>query len=170
MRTLRTTGLTLAALLISTGIGLTQPLFTDSLPKEEFAQRRAKLMARIGDGIAVIEGAAETGNSLKFRQNNQFYYLTGVEVPRAILLVDGRTRRSTLFLPPGNGRKEATGGRVLVPGEEAVGLPGIEGVEVRDAFEAGLKTAGQGKRVAYLPFRPEVLGGASVSDPRQRWE
>jgi Xaa-Pro aminopeptidase len=170
MRTLRTTRLTLAALLIGAGTGLTQPLFTDSLPKEEFAQRRAKLMARIGDGIAVIEGAAETGNSLKFRQNNQFYYLTGVEVPRAILLVDGRTRRSTLFLPPRNERKEATEGPVLVPGEEAVRLTGIEAVEVRDAFEAALKTAAQDKRVAYVPFRPEVVGGASVSDPRQRWE
>src|SRR5215468_9845478 len=112
MRTPRTTGLTLAALLIGAGIGLNQPLFTDSLPKEEFAEHRAKLMAKIGDGIAVIEGAAETGNSLKFRQNNQFYYLTGVEVPRAILLIDGRTKRSTLFLAPRNERKEQTEGPV----------------------------------------------------------
>jgi Xaa-Pro aminopeptidase len=170
MRIPRTTGLTLAALLIGAGIGLAQPLFTESLPKEEFAQRRAALMAKIGEGIAVIEGAAETGNSLKFRQNNQFYYLTGVEVPRAILLVDGRTRRSTLFLPPRNERKEATEGPVLVPGEEAVRLTGIEAVEVRDGFEAALKNAAQAKRAAFVPFRPEVLGGASVSDPRQRWE
>jgi hypothetical protein len=61
MRMLRTKGgLTLAALLIGVGCSLAQPLFTDSLPKEEFAARRSALMARIGEGIAIIEGAAET--------------------------------------------------------------------------------------------------------------
>lgn len=170
MRTLRTMALTAAVLLIGAGLGLAQPLFTDSLPKEEFAERRAKLMAKIGDGIAVIQGAAETGNSLKFRQNNQFYYLTGVEVPRALLLIDGRTKRSTLFIPARNARKEATEGPVLVPGDEAARLTGLEAVEVRDSFEASLRAAAQDKRAAYLPFRPEVLGGASVSDPWQRWQ
>ena len=76
-----------------------QPLFTDALPKEEFAARRAKVMAAIGDGVAIIQGAAETGTSLKFRQNNQFFYLTGVEVPRAILLIDGRAKRSAVPVP-----------------------------------------------------------------------
>ena len=96
--------LVVAALLISAGFASAQPLFTDALPKEEFAERRTKLFEKIGDGIAIIQGTAETGNALKFRQNNQFYYLTGVEVPRAILLMDGRTKRSTLFLPPSSSR------------------------------------------------------------------
>ena len=146
-----------------------QALFTDSLPKQEFAERRAKLMEKIGDGIAIIQGTAETGNALKFRQNNQFYYLTGVEVPRAILLVDGKTKRSTLFLPPRDERKERSEGPVLTPGPEAVQLTGMDAVEVRDGFEAALKQAAATPRAAYLPFRPEVLGGASVSDPRARW-
>ena len=169
MRT-RITGLILVVVLTGVSHGLAQPLFTDALPKEEFAARRSALMAKIGEGIAVIEGAAETGNSLKFRQNNQFFYLTGVEVPRAILLVDGRTKRSTLFLPARNERKEMIEGPVLVPGEEAARLAGIETVDVREAFEAALKSAAESRRAAYVPFRPEVLGGASVSDPRQRWE
>ena len=103
-----------------------QSLFTDSLPKEEFAERRAKLMEKIGDGVAIIQGTAETGNSLKFRQANQFFYLTGVEVPRAILLVDGLTKRSMLFLPPRNERLERSEGPVLVPGPEAVQLTGMD--------------------------------------------
>ena len=146
-----------------------QTLFTDSLPKEEFASRRAKLMEKIGDGIAIIQGTAETGNSLKFRQANQFYYLTGVEVPRAILLIDGLTRRSMLFLPPRNERQERSEGPVLVPGPEAVQLSGMDTVEARDAFEAALTKAGSTARTAFMPFRPEVLGGASVSDPRGKW-
>ena len=90
-------------------------------------------MEKIGDGIAIIQGTAETGNALKFRQNNQFYYLTGVEVPRAILLVDGKTKKSMLFLPPRDERKERSEGPVLVPGPEAVQLTGMDAVEVREA-------------------------------------
>ena len=73
-------------------------------------------MQQIGDGIAIVQGTTETANTLKFRQNNQFFYLTGVEVPRAILLIDGRAKTSTLFLAARNERKEATEGPVLVPG------------------------------------------------------
>jgi Xaa-Pro aminopeptidase len=159
----------LGFLLLTAGSVSAQPLFTDSLPKQEFAERRAKLMEKIGDGVAIIQGTAETGNALKFRQNNQFYYLTGVEVPRAILLVDGKTRRSTLFLPPRDERKERSEGPVLTPGPEAAQLTGMDAVDVRDGFEGALKQAAASPRAAYLPFRPEVLGGASVSDPRGRW-
>ena len=130
-----------AALVLGAPGAFAQPLFTDSLPKEEFAERRAKLMQKIGDGIAIIQGTAETGNALKFRQNNQFYYLTGVEVPRAILLVDGRVKRSMLFLPPRDERKERSEGPVLVPGPDAVRLTGVDAVEARDAFEQALKAA-----------------------------
>ena len=161
--------LVVVAVMVSVLSALAQPLFTDSLPKEEFAERRAKLMQKIGDGLAIIQGTAETGNALKFRQNNQFYYLTGVEVPRAILLVDGRTKKSTLFLPPRDERKERSEGPVLVPGPEAVKLTGMDAVEARETFEAALTAAASLKRAAYLPLRPEVLGGASVSDPRARW-
>jgi Xaa-Pro aminopeptidase len=81
-------------------------------------------MQEIGDGIAIIQGTAETGNALKFRQSNQFYYLTGVEVPRAILLVNGRVKRSMLFLPPRDERKERSEGPVLVPGAKRCGSRG----------------------------------------------
>jgi len=159
----------IGCLLLAATSASAQALFTDSLPKEEFAERRARLMEKIGDGVAIIQGTAETGNSLKFRQNNQFYYLTGVEVPRAILLVDGKTKRSALFLPPRNEGRERSEGPILAPGPEAVGLTGIDSVEPRDAFEAALKAAASVARKGYMPFRPEVLGGASVSDPRGRW-
>jgi Xaa-Pro aminopeptidase len=166
---MKRTPLLAVLLLLVSSVASAQPIFTDSLPKEEFAERRARLMEKIGDGVAIIQGTAETGNSLKFRQNNQFFYLTGVEVPRAILLVDGKTKRSALFLPPRNESKERTEGPVLVPGPEAVQLTGIETVEARDQFAAALKAAAAVPRKAFLPYRPEVLGGASVSDPRGRW-
>ena len=56
-----------------------------------------------------------------------------------------------------------------MPGPEAVQLTGMDAVDAREAFDAALKAASSIKRTAYLPLRPEVLGGASVSDPRARW-
>ena len=47
------------------------------------------------------------------RQHNTFYYLSGIETPGAYLLLDGRTRRVTIYLPARNPRLEAAEGRVL---------------------------------------------------------
>ena len=43
-------------LLVTSAASAQPPLFTDSLPKEEFAMRRARIMEKIGDGIAIIHG------------------------------------------------------------------------------------------------------------------
>ena len=131
-----------------------QALFTDALPKEEFASRRARVMAQIGDGIVIVQGATETTAYEKFRQSNQFFYLTGVEVPRAILTIDGRTKVSTLYLLPRNERMERSEGPVLTPGSEAVGLTGIEQVLPRERFAEVIKALAN--RVVYTPFRGET--------------
>ena len=130
------------------------PLFTDSMPKEEFAERRARLMERIGDGVAVMLGATEDAAYVKFRQNNQFFYLTGVESPRAIVMIDGRAKATTLYLAPRNERAERSEGPLLAPGEEAVKLTGITRVVDRAEFTADIKKLGEEARVLYTPFRP----------------
>jgi Xaa-Pro aminopeptidase len=137
------------------------PLFTDAFPQDEFAGRRARVMESVGDGAVVIQGAAEYPGYIKFRQNNQFFYLTGVEVPRAILVIDGRTKTSTLYLQPRDERRESSEGPVLVPGEEAARLTGIEVVLSRAAFGQTLFRLGQEGRVLYTPFRPEALHAAT---------
>jgi Xaa-Pro aminopeptidase len=138
-----------------------QPLFTDALPKEEFAARRARLMEQIGDGVAIIQGAADSPAYVKFRQSNQFFYLCGVEVPRAILVIDGRDKRSLLFVAPRNERQERSEGPVLVPGAEAAAMTGIELVLAREQFAATLVTIGQQARAVYTPFRPETQGAGT---------
>src|SRR5919112_5286295 len=75
------------------------PLFSTALPKEEFAARRARVFDRIGDAVAVLQGATETSSYEKFRQANQFYYLTGVPTPRPNVVLDGKTPTITLDLP-----------------------------------------------------------------------
>ena len=135
--------------------------FATSLPAEEFAARRAKVLDAIGDGVAVLQGAAEYPAFVRFRQNSQFYYLTGVEVPRALLLLDGRARAATLFLPPRDRTLEQSEGPVLVPGDEAARLTGIPRVLARGAFGDALASAAGAGRRLYVPHRPESLGAAT---------
>ena len=119
MRTRTQSIVLLLALLVTPAARGQAPLFTGALPKDEFAARRDKVFAAIGDGVAVLEGATEYPAYVRFRQNNQVFYLTGVEVPRAIVLLDGRAKQTTLFLQPRNEGAERMEGPVLVPGDDA---------------------------------------------------
>jgi Xaa-Pro aminopeptidase len=142
-----------------------QPVLAGPLTTAEFATRRAHVMTGIGDGIAVIQGTTERPGEQPLRQSNQFFYLTGVIEPRAILVIDGRARRSTLYLTPRNVRREQLMfGPALAPNDSAVVATGIEAVVARDSVAAALTAAGAEGRAIYTPFRPEVLGSASSSD------
>ena len=66
------------------------PLFTKDFPAEEFAQRRTRILDAIGpNAIALLQGAASPLAYVRFRQSNEFYYLSGIEIPHAYLLIDG---------------------------------------------------------------------------------
>lgn len=91
-----------------------RPLFPEEFTREEFTQRREAIYAAIGPAAAaLVQGASGAHSSTRFRQSNEFYYLTGVETPNAYLLLDGRQRRATLYLPARLPDREATDGRVL---------------------------------------------------------
>src|SRR5262245_36512882 len=141
-----------------------QPVFTDIFPPEEFAARRAKVMAQIGDGVAILQGATERPGEQPQRQNNQFFYLTGVIEPREILVIDGKAKRSTLYLYGGAERRERMFGSAMIPGEAAATATGIEAVRPRDDFAKAVEAFAREGRSLYTPFRPEVLGNASASD------
>ena len=105
-----------------------QPVFTDIFPPEEFAARRVKVMEQIGDGVAILQGTTERPGEQPFRQSNQFYYLCGVPEPRAILVVDGKTKRSTLYLYGGADRRDRMFGSAMVPDEAAAKATGLDAV------------------------------------------
>lgn len=143
-----------------------QPVIGRVFSASEFAARRAAVMRSIGDGVAIVQGTTERPGEQPLRQNNEFYYLTGVIEPRAILVIDGRTHRSMLFLAPTNERREKSMfGPSLIPGDSAAHDTGIESVVPRDQFVTVLAAAGRDGRIIYTPFRPEVLGSASSIDP-----
>jgi Xaa-Pro aminopeptidase len=90
------------------------PYYQSHFPPEEFKASWQKLFAQIGDrAVAIVQGAPLTNGFTLPRQSNEFYYLSGIETPGAYLLLDGRTRKATLYLPPRNERLERNEGKVL---------------------------------------------------------
>jgi Xaa-Pro aminopeptidase len=138
-----------------------KPLFTTTFSKEEFRSRRARIMQDIGDGVAIVAGATEPAAYTKFQQGKQFFYLSGVEVPRAILLIDGRTKTSTIFLAARNSASDRSEGPLLAPNAEAEALTGIEHAVDRELFDAAVKAIAAEGRSIYFPFRSESLGAAA---------
>ena len=108
--------------------------FTDAFPPEEFAARRAKVMTSIGDGVAILQGTTERRGESPLRQSNQFFYLTGVVEPRAFLVIDGRARKSTLFLVPRTPQRERAIGPYLDVGDSSAKATGLDAVLPRDSF------------------------------------
>jgi Xaa-Pro aminopeptidase len=141
-----------------------QPVFTDIFPSAEFAARRAAVMKQIGDGVAILQGTTERPGEQPLRQSNQFFYLCGVNEPRAILVIDGKAKRSTLYLFGGAERRARMFGSAMVPGEAAVKATGLEAVRPREDFAEAVASFAREGRTIYTPFRPEVLGNASSSD------
>ena len=52
------------------------PLVQKEFTKDEFKQRHAKLFKEIGPHIAIIRGAPTPVGYSRFRQYNEFYYLS----------------------------------------------------------------------------------------------
>jgi Xaa-Pro aminopeptidase len=142
-----------------------QPVVTNVFPPEEYAARRAKVMTAIGDAVAVLQGTTERPGEQPLRQSNQFHYLSGVVSPRALLVIDGRSKRATLYLEPETERRvKVMFGPLLEPGDSAARATGMDAVLPRDDFAKTMEEFARGGRTIYTPFRPEVLGSASSGD------
>lgn len=66
---------------------------------EEFSARRQRLAGVLQRGTLVMFGATSPAPGLRFRQDNDFFYLTGNESLNAALVMDGATGEAHLFLP-----------------------------------------------------------------------
>jgi Xaa-Pro aminopeptidase len=105
--------------------------FQKDFTADELAGRRRRAMQAMGGaGVAVLAGATQVPGFDPVRQSNDFYYLSGVEVPHAYLTMDAAAGRSVLYLPPRNERHEETDGPSLSDedGEFVRGRTGIEEV------------------------------------------
>jgi len=134
------------------------PLFTNDFPPQEFAARREKIYDAIGDGMALLQGAPSPPGYTRFRQSNEFYYVCGIEVPHAYLLMDGAARRASLYLLHRNESRERSEGKLL-SAEDVDLIKSLSGVEAVYPIEMlaehlGRSQRGRGSRVMYTPLQP----------------
>ncbi|MGH9721729.1 MAG: aminopeptidase P N-terminal domain-containing protein, partial [Bryobacteraceae bacterium] len=146
---------TVLLLLASTLTAQSEPYFQTDFPAEEFQARWAKILDKIGsNAFAIVQGYPKVAGFIFPRQTNEFYYLCGVETPGSYLVLDGKTRRAILFLPPRDERLERSEGRVLSAADAdlAKKLTGASEVLSTEAVSvAWLQRTG---RVIYTPHAP----------------
>jgi len=134
------------------------PPFTTDFPPEEFSARRAEVQKALGEnGLALVQGAPSQPGYTRFRQSNEFYYLCGIEVPHAYLLIDGSTKRTSLYLPHRNEGRERSEGRMLAAEDaaEIIKLSGIDAVFGLDLLNEHLARAARNSgRALFTPFSP----------------
>jgi Xaa-Pro aminopeptidase len=133
--------------------------------KEEYRKRRQDLMAKIkiaeagagraralmvrsnvgGPGnpaaseiVVVLVGSGEPGEDARFRQENDFWYLTGVEQPHASMILWPDSGEETLYLPPHDKSMDRWIGPRLGPGPDAANATGFAKVESTAGFLADL--------------------------------
>lgn len=137
---------------------LAAPAFAGALPFDtsEYAARRARLMAQIPDGVAVIWGSV-TGP-----QNNEFTYFCGVKVPRAILIIDGARKESLLFYTTNENFLKGEGLSVELA-REPKAATGVERYYPVEQFSAVLSRLAAQTRVIYTPFKAEAAFAEAVS-------
>ncbi|MFQ5807995.1 MAG: aminopeptidase P N-terminal domain-containing protein, partial [Armatimonadota bacterium] len=129
------------------------PLFQTHFPPAELADRRRKVLDAIGgDALALLQGLGPPRASEQFRQSNEFYYLCGVEVPQAYLLIDGRDGVTRLYLPPRDEGQIRSEGAILSADDADLTqeLTGIDAVHGLEELRGHLQDA----EVVYVPHKP----------------
>ena len=157
------------------------PLYHSDFPAAEFQARRQKVLDAIGkNAIAIVQGAPSVRGFEVFRQSNEFYYLTGLEVPHSYLLLDGRSGKSTLYLPHRDADRERNEGKQLAAedAEQVKTLTAVDAVYGSDLLARSFRSMliRAPFPALYTPFAPaegrvesrdEMLGGIAglASDP-----
>ncbi len=138
-----------------------EPSFT----AEEYASRRAALLGQLRDtGGSVFLSFSDAGDSHgeTFRQLDDFWFLTGLEVPRSVLMLDADRGSVTVFVPPRDPRFERPPRTNDFPGRPLLGDHALWArvglTDVRDV--AGLderlrSLAREGRTVSVNFGRPE---------------
>ncbi len=159
LRRLAGRSLAIAALLIPAAVSAQQPRgaseVVEDLPGqgrpvdlEATRARREALVARAGAGVSVIPAGSardlETDvlQDNDFRQDDYFFYLTGLESPDAWLVIPVQASgaaQSHLFLPERDPSTEQWTGKKLGPGDRAKELAGVSPVHAVSDLDSELE-------------------------------
>jgi Xaa-Pro aminopeptidase len=123
--------------------------------------------------VAVLVGAGEPGEDVKFRQENDFLYLTGVDTPHAALVLWPETGDEALYVPPRNPIRERFDGPMPGPGAESAAELGIARVESSSQFLADLfraigdpRTGGRARAATVYALEPDPRPDSSSKSAR----
>jgi len=128
-------------------------LFQTDFAPGEFAARRRRVLEAIGpEALALLQGAGPVRGFEVFQQTNELYYLCGVEVPQAYLMLDGRDGTTTLYLPHADAAHARSEGSVLTADDAdlAIKLTGVDSVRGPQELSPALAEAS----VLYVPHAP----------------
>ncbi len=142
-------------------------------PVSVFHERRARLIREAGsDGIVVLFGYDEAdvaASITPFRQNEEFYYLTGWNEPGAIMLLTPKAHapgtapelgEEILYIPAHDHREEKWTGPKLAPDDsDAPARTGFNTVRNVSKFDADLQTALKSASTIYSEISPQPESG-----------
>ena len=118
----------------------------------DFRARHQTIYAEIGEAVAVVQGAGPVAGFEIFRQTNELFYLTGLDVPQTYMVLDGSRRRSTLLLPAADPAHAASEGAELSTGDADL-LRRLTGVDEVEPIGHLLKVVGKPTAI-YTPHLP----------------
>jgi len=87
----------------------------------EFERRRKQFAEKIGSGVAIVLSAPERSrtndSNYAYRQDSDFFYLTGIEEPESVLVIapNHSDTKSALFVRPKHKEQELWNGRRVGP-------------------------------------------------------
>ncbi|KTG29855.1 Xaa-Pro aminopeptidase [Idiomarina sp. WRN-38] len=140
---------------------------------EEFAQRRQALMKRMPLGaVAIIAGNSEVTRSndteYPFRQNSDFFYLTGFAEPDAVLLlVNGEKPQSLLFCQDKDPQQEVWHG-LRLGYENAEQTLKVDAAEDIDAIEERLPDILKGMDSVFYLMGDQAEVGELINGARNQ--
>ncbi|MCU0244394.1 MAG: aminopeptidase P N-terminal domain-containing protein, partial [Acidobacteria bacterium] len=123
---------------------------------EEFVRRRAALMAQVKDGAVVLFGDASVPAGTHFRQDNDYFYLTGNDdLGGVLVLVPFGRPGAYLFLPQRSAREIQYDGPGLLEDAAAKAKAGFtEVLAVGDLDEFLARLTGRGAGKLYVRLSP----------------
>ncbi|HEY1480429.1 MAG TPA: Xaa-Pro peptidase family protein [Gaiellales bacterium] len=127
---------------------------------ELIARRRRLLDGLPADALVLVRGALPGVAMQRFRQSNDFLYLTGLAVPGAYLLLDAQRAHATVYVAHRDARREGSDGPMLAAEDADViaartGAAQVSGVERLAADLAQVLI--HAPRPVYLPLAPEEV-------------
>ena len=138
--------------------------FQTDFTVDDFTARRANIFDKIGNNaIALIQGASGVTDFSVFRQSNSFYYLCGLETAHAYLLLNGRNKTATIYLPYRDAGRERGEGKILSANDvdlikKLTGVDQVRGVEFLSIDLGGTGLIRPPAPVLYTPLSPAETG------------